>query len=576
MSQNKTHNFQFSYLLQNQTNADVLVNQNFSIIDSLLCNIKFAGFITDVPENKPSSDLAFINSVTGNILVFQSVMNGYIEIMPQNGIIAFNTVDSLCYIYSLEKGMWIKYMTETTTVSIDNIVETEERQFISLKEKEKLAGIQNGITVNDSNENLTNRSNHTGTQTAETISDFQTQVSANLDVLENVNARHTHYNRSSLDLVLGINTGDETTSSIQAKRPLKTISGQSLEGSGDVSLSKSQVDLGNVDNTSDANKPISTATQIALDLKADKTGIITSLLTGFSAASSALSILATDSILGAFQKVQYYIANLLTNFNGSNQLVKLNSNGQYPAVDGSLITNITGQFSVGDLIQSLALSKAGFLICNGGSYSMSTYATLWALMNRQVATSFTVVNNTITINSHGLLNGQQIYLSISVGGLVAYTNYFVCNASTNTFQLCSSYPADPVNGTIIPLTITTGSYTSTITWSLAGVLNSTDFYIPNLSGYTLAMASATFATGVMVGSNSHTLSSLEVGKNEWAFYSDDGDSQTGAARSVQRITIDGVQKVISGTGTTTVSPINQTAHNNMQPTAFLGNIFIKF
>lgn len=36
------------------------------------------------------------------------------------------------------------------------------------------------------------------------------------------------------------------------------------------SVTKSQVGLGNVDNTSDANKPISTATQTALDLKADK------------------------------------------------------------------------------------------------------------------------------------------------------------------------------------------------------------------------------------------------------------------------------------------------------------------
>ena len=40
---------------------------------------------------------------------------------------------------------------------------------------------------------------------------------------------------------------------------------------GVVVLTKSDVDLANVDNTSDANKPISTATQTALDLKADIT-----------------------------------------------------------------------------------------------------------------------------------------------------------------------------------------------------------------------------------------------------------------------------------------------------------------
>ena len=35
------------------------------------------------------------------------------------------------------------------------------------------------------------------------------------------------------------------------------------------SVTKTQVGLGNVDNTSDANKPVSTATQTALDLKYD-------------------------------------------------------------------------------------------------------------------------------------------------------------------------------------------------------------------------------------------------------------------------------------------------------------------
>ena len=40
---------------------------------------------------------------------------------------------------------------------------------------------------------------------------------------------------------------------------------------------KSDVGLGNVDNTSDANKPVSTATQTALDLKADITSVPTEL-----------------------------------------------------------------------------------------------------------------------------------------------------------------------------------------------------------------------------------------------------------------------------------------------------------
>ncbi len=43
------------------------------------------------------------------------------------------------------------------------------------------------------------------------------------------------------------------------------------------SVTKAQLDLGNVDNTSDLNKPISTATQTALDLKADKADVTNEL-----------------------------------------------------------------------------------------------------------------------------------------------------------------------------------------------------------------------------------------------------------------------------------------------------------
>ena len=49
---------------------------------------------------------------------------------------------------------------------------------------------------------------------------------------------------------------------------IRTVAGNSLLGSGNVVLTKSDVGLSNVDNTSDAAKPVSTATQSALDAKA--------------------------------------------------------------------------------------------------------------------------------------------------------------------------------------------------------------------------------------------------------------------------------------------------------------------
>jgi len=79
---------------------------------------------------------------------------------------------------------------------------------------------------------ILNRSNHTGSQPASTISDFDTKVENNRTVSDNKTHRLT-------------TTGNPH------------------------SVTKNEVGLGNVDNTSDANKPISTLQQNALNLKID-------------------------------------------------------------------------------------------------------------------------------------------------------------------------------------------------------------------------------------------------------------------------------------------------------------------
>lgn len=53
---------------------------------------------------------------------------------------------------------------------------TSAHKFASAGELSKLAGIAAGATANDSDANLKNRANHTGTQTASTISDFNSSV----------------------------------------------------------------------------------------------------------------------------------------------------------------------------------------------------------------------------------------------------------------------------------------------------------------------------------------------------------------------------------------------------------------
>ena len=95
-------------------------------------------------------------------------------------------------------------------------------------EKSKLSGISNGATVNSVDSFLLDRNNHTGTQLTSTISDFNDKLD---------------------DITL--------------------IKANNLSDLSNIVTAKTNLFLENVDNTSDINKPISTATQTSLNLKAN-------------------------------------------------------------------------------------------------------------------------------------------------------------------------------------------------------------------------------------------------------------------------------------------------------------------
>ena len=130
--------------------------------------------------------------------------------------------------------------------------------------KTKLDGIANGATANSTDAQLRDRSTHTGTQSASTISGLATVATSGAygDLLGKP---------SPADI--GAATAAQGAKADSAVQP--------------AGLTKAAVGLGNADNTSDADKPVSTATATAL---AGKVGTVTTNITGAGQITNIISI----------------------------------------------------------------------------------------------------------------------------------------------------------------------------------------------------------------------------------------------------------------------------------------------
>jgi hypothetical protein len=167
---------------------------------------------------------------------------------------------------------------------------------------------------------------------------------------------------------------------------LSTLTSHTSNTSNPHATTKAQVGLGNADNTSDANKPVSTATQTALNAKentitagttseyyrGDKTfQILDKTAVGLgnvanvdtTVASNIASGILSDSRLSSNVTLQG------NTFNGVNQLLKLDGSGKLPAVDGSQLTGLISQIANLSDVQLTSLQIGQGLVYNGTKWT---------------------------------------------------------------------------------------------------------------------------------------------------------------------------------------------------------------
>jgi hypothetical protein len=246
---------------------------------------------------------------------------------------------------------------------------------------------------------------------------------------------------------INIQTRDKIKVNLKANIASPTFTG-TVSG-----ITKSMVGLGNVDNTSDSSKPVSSAQQTALNLKANSasptlTG--NTIITGSGAASASTSIVSGSV------------------FSGGTPLTALPKSLIQPAVN--LYTGVTGIAST----------------------------------------------DIITVVGHAFANGDTVAFSSLTGGtgLSANSKYFVVSVSGNTFQLSLTSGGAAINFTT---DITAGTITNYAVWSTSGTMlgvNASPAFTGDLlnlqtggvSGFRVSSLGALSANGITTLSNGLSIS----------------------------------------------------------------------
>lgn len=154
----------------------------------------------------------------------------------------------------------------TVVLTQDDIGDGTTAKRYTATEKTKLSGIETGAQVNTvSPTNTVALTNKDLTGAGNTFPTLNQSTTGNATTATRLQTART-INGVSFNGTANITVADST------KVPTtRTVNGKSL--SADIALAKADVGLGSVDNTSDANKPVSIATQAAMDLKEDHSTI---------------------------------------------------------------------------------------------------------------------------------------------------------------------------------------------------------------------------------------------------------------------------------------------------------------
>jgi hypothetical protein len=199
---------------------------------------------------------------------------------PTKGRLFYNTTTDK---FGCGNGSSFDYIGGLAITNMDDVPDSSTRLAFLVAERTKLNGIATNATANAADATLLARGNHTGTQSADTILDGTTNhvfTVADDTKLTGVATGATVNASDAVLLARGNHTGTQVAATINdfaTAADLRVVAG--ITGKADIAsptftgtvggITKTMVGLANVDNTTDAAKPVSSAAQTALNLKAN-------------------------------------------------------------------------------------------------------------------------------------------------------------------------------------------------------------------------------------------------------------------------------------------------------------------
>lgn len=248
---------------------------------------------------------------------------------------------------------------------------------------------------------------------------------------------------------------------------------------GVVSLTANDIGLGNVSNTSDVNKPISTATQSALNLKVDSSSLSTALSTKQDTLVSATNIKTVNgnSILGSGDLVisagagDMLKATYDTNLNGVvDKAEMLNTARNINGVSFNGSTDINIEARLGTTIASATTTTIG-TVGNGEEIHISGTTTITSLGVSQTGVFRTLVFDGALILTY---NATSLMLptSANITTVAGDSAEFICENGALGYWRCTNY----CRRSGVPLTLGSLSTTgSAATLTTARTINGVSF-----------------------------------------------------------------------------------------------------